>query len=335
MGYLYAFAAAILFGANGSLTKVMIEAGLSALQVTQFRVVGAASVAALVLLVLDRKSLRIHRGQIGPLIAMGIGGVALLQAGYALAIQRLPVGIALLIEYLAVPTVALIAFFFFKERVRRRIWVSIALIMVGLSIVAQVWNFSLDLVGVFWGLVAAASLTTYFLVGERQMQTISPLALMFWSMSVAALFWAFFSKWWEIDWASFATPVSLQGSLAGVEVSLWTMLAWNILLGSFAPFLLSLAAIKKLSATAAGIAATSEIAFAFAAAWLWLHQTLGGFQVSGAIIVLFGIVLAQTARRSPVPISADLALETGPIILPELADELSEEKARHNEAGAK
>jgi len=31
--------------------------------------------------------------------------------------------------------------------------------------------------------------------------------------------------------------------------------------------------------------------------------------------------LAQTARRSPVPISADLALETGPIILPIVDDE--------------
>ena len=325
VGYLYAFAAAILFGANGSLTKVMIDAGLSALQVTQFRVVGAALVAGLVLLVLDRNSLRVTKSQIWPLIAMGIGGVALLQAGYALAIQRLPVGIALLIEYLAGPSVALIAFFFFKERVRRRIWVSIGLIMGGLSIVAQVWNFSLDLIGVFWGLVAAASLTTYFLVGERQMETISPLALMFWSMSVAAVFWAFFSKWWDIDWASFSTPISLQGNLSGVEVSLWTMLAFNILLGSFAPFLLSLAAIKKLTATAAGIAATSEIAFAFAAAWLWLDQTLGGFQVAGAVLVLGGIILAQTARRSPVPISADLALETGPIILPELVEELSKE----------
>ena len=325
VGYLYAFAAAILFGANGSLTKVMIDAGLSSLQVTQFRVVGAAVVAGLVLLVLDRKSLRVTKSQIWPLIAMGVGGVALLQAGYALAIQRLPVGIALLIEYLAVPSVALIAFFFFKERVRRRIWVSIGLIMGGLSIVAQVWNFSLDLMGVLWGLVAAASLTTYFLVGERQMETISPLALMFWSMSVAAVFWAFFSRWWEIKWASFSTPISLQGNLSGVEVSLWTMLAFNILLGSFAPFLLSLAAIKKLTATAAGIAATSEIAFAFAAAWLWLGQTLGSFQIAGAILVLGGIVLAQTARRSPVPISADLALETGPIILPEMVEELSEE----------
>ncbi len=328
VGYLYAFAAAILFGANGSLTKVMIDTGLSALQVTQFRVVGAALVAGLVLLVLDRKSLRVTKSQIWPLVAMGIAGVAMLQAGYALAIQRLPVGIALLIEYLAVPSVALIAFFFFKERVRRRIWISIGLIMGGLSIVAQVWNFSLDLIGVFWGLVAAASLTTYFLVGERQMETISPLALMFWSMSVAAVFWAFFSQWWEIDWASFSTPISLQGNLSGVEVSLWTMMAFNIVLGSFAPFLLSLAAIKKLTATAAGIAATSEIAFAFAAAWLWLDQTLGGFQIAGAIIVLGGIILAQTARRSPVPISGDLALETGPIILPELAEEFPEETAK-------
>jgi drug/metabolite transporter (DMT)-like permease len=324
MGYFYAFLAAVLFGANGSLTKVMIDAGLTPLQVTQFRVLGATIVAALLLVVIDKRSFRIEKKNLVALATIGIGGVAMLQASYALAIERLPVGIALLLEYLAVPTVAMIAFFVFKERVRRRIWISIGLIMLGLAIVAQIWSFTLDPLGVIFGLMAAASLTTYFLVGERQMQTISPLALMFWSMAFASVFWAFFSGWWNIDWSSFAAPLSLQGTLSELSAPLWMMMLWNVTLGSFAPFLLSLAAIKKLSATAAGIAATSEIAFAFIAAWLWLMQTLNGFQIVGAMVVLAGIVLAQTARRSPVPITADLALETGPIVLPELEEESRE-----------
>ena len=325
MGYLYAFTAALLFGANGSVTKVMMDAGLTALQVTQMRVIGATLISGAVLFVLDRHSFRVPKGQRIWLVVMGVVGVALLQATYALALQFLPVGIALLLEYTAVPMVAVFAFIVFKERVRTRIWVSIGFVMAGLIVVAQVWNSSLNPIGVVWGFAAALSLATYFLVGERQMETISPLALMFWAMLIAAVFWAFFSGWWSIDPAIFASNVSLTGSLAEITAPLWSLLLWNVVMGSFLPFLLSLAAIKKLTATAAGIAATSEIVIAFIVAWLWLEQTIDGFQSLGAAVVLAGIILAQTARRSAVPIQADLALETGPIVLPEWAEDKSKE----------
>jgi len=304
----------------------MIEAGMSALQVTQMRVLGAALVAGAVLFILDRRSFRVPRGQRLALVVMGVIGVGLLQASYALAVELLPVGIALLLEYLAVPMVAVFAFVVFKERVRTRIWVSIGLIMAGLAVVAQIWNSSLNVVGALWALVAALSLSTYFLVGEKQMETISPLALMFWSMTIAAGFWAFISGWWRLDPLVFAQSVPLTGVLEGVPAPMWMLLLWNVVMGSFAPFLLSLAAIKKLSATAAGIAATSEIVFAFIVAWLWIGENLSGSQIIGAAVVLSGIIVAQTARRSPVPITADLAMETGPIVLP-VIDEVDEKSS--------
>jgi drug/metabolite transporter (DMT)-like permease len=89
-------------------------------------------------------------------------------------------------------------------------------------------------------------------------------------------------------------------------------LAWNIVMGSFAPFLLSLAALRHLPATAAGIVASSEVVFAFAVAWIWLGEVLDPIQIAGAAIVLAGIIIAQTARAGKV-IDADLALSTGPI----------------------
>jgi len=88
-------------------------------------------------------------------------------------------------------------------------------------------------------------------------------------------------------------------------------------LGSFAPFLLSLSALKRLTATVAGIIATSEIAFAFLAAWLWLNELLSLTQIFGASVVLLGDCYCQTARTSDVVVQGDLALETGPIILPD------------------
>ena len=330
MGYVYAFVAAFLFGANGSVTKVMMEAGLSALQVTQLRVVGSALIAGLVLLILDRRSFRIPRGQWVPIIAIGLFGVAVLQAAYATAIQLLPVGIALLLEYLAVPMVAVFALVVFREKVRTRIWVAIGLVVGGLILVAQIWAANLNVWGVIAGLISALGLTTYLLVGERQLETISPLALMFWVMTIASVFWGFFSGWWELDPLIFIETVSLSGNLEAFSVPMWALLAWNVIMGSFITYLMSLESIRLLSATPAGIATTSEVAFAFLVAWVWLQESLNLPQLAGAILVMGGVAVAQTARRDAAPVYADLAIETGPIVLPEWLHE-EYDKAQEDE----
>jgi len=303
---------ALLFGANGSLTKVVIEAGLSPVQVTQFRTLGSAVLAGIVLLIIDRSAFRISWRQLISMAVLGIFGIALLQATYAEAITLLPVGIALLLEYLAVLAVAVIARIVFKERVKGRVWVAIVLVLAGLAVVAKVWDSPLDAIGVVWGLAAAAFLTFYFIFGERQINATSPLAVLFWASLFAAIFWAFLSGWWELSPETFGQTVSLGGALEQVNLPLWLPLASVIALGSFLPFLLSFFALSKLKATTAGILASSEIIFAFAVAWLWLGEALDIVQILGAAIVLVGIVLAQTARPGKVA-DPDLALMTGPI----------------------
>lgn len=307
MGYLFGLLAALLFGANGSVTKVVIESGLSPTQVTQFRTLGTFLISGAILLIVDRSAFRLPLRQVGIMAVLGVAGVALLQVTYAYAVQLLPVGIALLFEYLAVLVVALVAFLFLKERVRARLWIAIGLVLAGLVLVAQVWASDLDPLGVLMALAAAATLSVYFLVGERQVSATSPLAVAFWTSGFAALFWAFFSGWWAIDPAILVRETSLTGNLAGVVLPLWVPLAWLVVLGSFLPFLLSFSAIGRLKATAAGVLASSEVVFAFAVAWLWLGERLGPIQLVGAAVVLAGIVLAQTSRSGRV-VDADLAL---------------------------
>ena len=312
MGYLYALLAAVLFGANGSVTRVVMESGLSPLQLTQFRVLGTALIAGAVLLVVDRRAFWLTRRQLLVMVVLGIAGVAMLQATYAAAIQLLPVGITLLIEYLAVLFVPLIAFLFLKEKVRARLWIAIGAVLLGLAIVAKIWASELNPLGVLLALAAAATLTLYFLVGERQVGATSPLAVAFWTTGIAAAFWGFFSGWWTIDPAIFSAEVSMSGNLSSIVLPMWVPLLWNVVLGSFLPFFLSFLALGHLSATAAGIVAASEVLFAFLVAWLWLGEGLEPVQIIGAAIVLVGIALAQTARAGK-SIDADLALMTGPI----------------------
>lgn len=308
MGYLFGFIAALLFGANGSLTKVILDNGLNPAQVTQFRTLGTCILAGAVLLVVDRSAFRLKARQIAVMAVLGIAGIAALQVTYAYAIQLLPVGIALLFEYLAVLIVAVVAFFFLKEKVRPRLWIAIGLVLVGLAVVAQVWSSTLDPFGVFMALLAAVTLAIYFLVGERQVTATSPLAVAFWTSGFAALAWAPFSGWWNVDATVLGSSVSLGGNLEAIVLPLWLPLLSLIVLGSFAPFLFSFAAIGRLKATPAGIVASSEVIFAFVVAWLWLGEQLDALQLAGAGVVLVGIILAQTSRAGRV-IDADLAIE--------------------------
>jgi drug/metabolite transporter (DMT)-like permease len=180
-------------------------------------------------------------------------------------------------------------------------------VLIGLAVVAQVWASSLNPLGIVLAMVAALSLALYFLVGERQVGATSPLAVAFWTMGFASVFWAFLSGWWNLSPLDLVAPVSLGGNLAAVTVPLWAPLAWNVVFGTFLSFLFSFLALRRLTATAAGITASSEVIFAFLVAWLWLGEGLSVVQLVGAAVVLVGIILAQTARANKV-VDADLAL---------------------------
>jgi drug/metabolite transporter (DMT)-like permease len=291
---------------NGSTTKLIVGSGISPAQLTFWRVCTITLLAGVILLFTNRHAFRISGRQLLVMAVLGIAGVALIQWFYALAISLLPVGIALMFEYSGILLVAIIARFLFKERVKPRIWGAIAAVLVGMAIVAQVWASTLNGLGVLFGILAAICLAVYFLVGERQVTSTSPLAVSFWSMLFASAFWLIFSSWWTIDPGTLTEQIPLGGSLEAWAVPLWSLLLWNGVFGSFAPYLLSFMALARLTATAAGIVSASEVIFAFAFAFLWLGESLDTVQIIGAVLVLIGIVVAQTARANKV-VDLDLA----------------------------
>jgi drug/metabolite transporter (DMT)-like permease len=87
-------------------------------------------------------------------------------------------------------------------------------------------------------------------------------------------------------------------SLGSLEVPAGVLVGWIVVLGAVLPFWLSLAALRHLPPTTAGIAATAEPVLASIVAWLWVEQVLTAWQVAGGAVVLAGIVLAQTARTA-------------------------------------
>ena len=89
VGYAMIISAALLFALNGTVSKVVLQSGLSPLELTQVRATGAFLGFALILLFTRRRSLRLSRRELPYLIAFGIAGVALVQWLYFVSIGRL------------------------------------------------------------------------------------------------------------------------------------------------------------------------------------------------------------------------------------------------------
>jgi drug/metabolite transporter (DMT)-like permease len=79
------------------------------------------------------------------------------------------------------------------------------------------------------------------------------------------------------------------------------MVAWIIVLGTVAPFLLVLFAVTRLGPARVGLIGMLEPVGAGIIAWVLLGESLDAAQITGTLIVLVGIVLAETARPATQP----------------------------------
>lgn len=300
LGVLCAAGAALLFGLNGTVSKLALEGGISSLRLVELRSTGAAICLLLLVAFLRPRTLQVGRRELGFLVAAGITGIALVQWFYFVAIGRLPVGIALLLEYLAPVLVALWVRFVRKEPVRSRLWAALALCLLGLAVVAQVWRgLTLDGVGVLAGVAAGVALATYYLTGERGLGRRDALSLAAWTFTAAAVFWSALQPWWTFPWDVLGEPVTLPGPLDGAGAPLGALVAWIVVLGTVVPYALVLGAIRHLGSARTGLLGMAEPVLAGLVAWVVLGEALSGVQLLGAGIVLAGIVLAETARRRP------------------------------------
>jgi drug/metabolite transporter (DMT)-like permease len=297
VGYLMVFAASTLFGVNGAVSKVALTSGLSSLRLTEARSAGACLALTAIALVRTPRALRVSRGELLPLAIFGIVGVAFVQLFYFLAIHRLPVGIALLIQYIGPVLVAFWARTLGHEHVRRRIWLALAFSLAGLTLMVQLWNgVTLDGLGVGFALISAVVYAVYLLLAEREVRNRDAVPLLAWGFFFAVLFWTVTQPWWSFPATTAARTVTLQGRLSSLHLPVWALVLWVIVLGSAVPFSLIVGALRHITATQAGIAAMLEPVVATVVAWLWLRESLSAAQLAGAAVVLAGIGLAQTAR---------------------------------------
>jgi drug/metabolite transporter (DMT)-like permease len=297
LGYAMVALAATLFAVNGSVMKVTLDSGLTKVELAQIRHTFSALLFFVLLLVVAPGRLRVGRRELLFLVAFGLIGIALQQWLYLVAIENVPIGVALVIVFTAPLFVALFARFVYREHIRRRVWLALVLCITGLALVVEIWaGVAFSAVGVTAAFGSALVLTVYLLMAERERRHRDAASLSFYGFLFAAILWAAIQPLWDFPWEVLTDDVSLQGNLSEYAVPVWALLAFVVVAGTMVTFSLLTGSLRHISATRASIVSTLEPVVASVVAWAWLGEALAAAQLIGGLLVIVGILVAQSAR---------------------------------------
>jgi drug/metabolite transporter (DMT)-like permease len=291
-GTLLSSLSAIAFGLSGPFGKVAFDAGLSPVRVTTARIVLTAVLLAA--FVLPTRGLPRLRGG-GWRVLLGYSLLCVIGSPllFFIAVARIPVGVAMVLEFLAPVLVALWIRFVRGTRLPAPMWLGTALALIGLAMVAQVFDgLRLDLVGVLAGLGAAVCTAGYYLLGEHAASTGDPLSLTAGSMLLGAVLISVVSPPWTISLSSLEKPSQFG--------PIWLALVLLAVICTAFAYAAGILALRHLPSSVAAVLGLIEPVVATLASRLVLGQVLTVVQVIGAVVLLGGAAIVQltSGRRT-------------------------------------
>lgn len=293
-GLLAALLAAAAFGTSGPFAKALIEAGWTPTLVVLIRMIGASAILlpfAIRPIVRQWASIR---SNLPLVISYGLLAVGLAQLGYFQAVQRLPIGVALLLEFLGVVLVVFVVWFLTRVRPHRLTFLGIALAVVGLAFVLDVLGASTpDLVGVAWGLFAAIGLAGHFVLAGRP-SPVPGIAFACLGLLVGAVALGVLGLVGVLPMAAGASTVTLIGAPAPA----WLAFGELILIAAALAYVLAILGARKLGSTLASFVGLTEVLFAIAFAWLLLGELPRPIQLLGGVFILAGVVAVRLGERA-------------------------------------
>jgi drug/metabolite transporter (DMT)-like permease len=284
-GYALAAAGAAMWALNGNLARYLLDDGVSATRLAQLRSGGSWLLLLLALLVTRPDLTRVRPRELPPLAFLGIAGLALVHATYFLAIERLQIGVAVTIQYLAPLVLLLWLRVVHRRRLAASLWGAVALSVAGCFLVVRAYDASaLSGVGVAAAFGATITFAIYMVGSERAGHAHEPVTTLFWAFGFASLFWALVDPWWSFPFGQFA---SARHALLAAGV---------VVVGTLLPFICMVAALRHLPAPRAAVVATLEPVLAAVFADFLHGQRLAAVQIAGGLAVLAAVVWVQANR---------------------------------------
>ncbi|MEU4644256.1 EamA family transporter [Micromonospora sp. NPDC023814] len=299
LGLGLALLSAVTFATSGTFARSLIDAGWSA----EAAVVARVGIAALVVAVPAALSLRgkwdVLRRNLAAIGVFGVLGVAAAQACFFNAVRYLPVGVALLLEYLGIILVVGWMWLVHGQRPRRLTVAGAVAALAGLFFVLDLAGATgLDPVGVLWGLGAAVGLAGYFVLAGRVDAGLPSVALASGGMAVGAGVLVLLGAVGVLPLRATFGEVTF----AGQRTSWLLPIVGLSLVAAVVAYLAGIAGTRILGARLSSFVGLTEVMFAVLIAWLVLGELPTVVQLFGGALIVAGVALVRVDElRAPRP----------------------------------
>ncbi|WP_328342393.1 EamA family transporter [Micromonospora sp. NBC_00421] len=307
VGLALALLSAVTFATSGTFARSLIGAGWSAEAVVVARVGLAALVLAIPAALALRGRAAVLRRNVGPVAVFGLLGVATAQACFFNAVRYLPVGVALLLEYLGIILVVGWMWLVHGQRPRRLTVVGSLAALAGLGLVLDLTGAGrLDPVGVLWGLGAAVGLAGYFVLAARVDPELPSVTMASGGMAAGAAVLAALGLVGVLPLRATFGAVDF----AGQRTSWLVPIIGLSLIAAVVAYLTGIAATRILGARLSSFVGLTEVLFAVLVAWLVLGELPVPVQLAGGALIVAGVALVRLdelreGRTGPTPARAD------------------------------
>jgi drug/metabolite transporter (DMT)-like permease len=295
-GLALALLSAVTFATSGTFARSLIEAGWSAEAAVATRVGVAALVLAVPAVIALRGKWHVLRRNLGMVGVFGVLAVATAQACFFNAVQYLPIGVALLLEYLGIILVVGWMWAAHGQRPRKLTVAGSVAAVFGLVFVLDITGGAkLDAVGVLWGLGAAVGLAAYFVLSARGDNELPPVVLASGGMGIGAVVLVVLGLAGVLPLdATFG-----EVTFAGYRTSWLVPVLGLSLVAAVISYVAGIGAARILGARLSSFVGLTEVVFAVLIAWLVLDELPTAVQLLGGALIVAGVTLVRLDELRP------------------------------------
>jgi drug/metabolite transporter (DMT)-like permease len=284
-GYALALGGAAFAGLNGSLARYLLDDGLSVWRLTQMRATFTALVLAVLLFAFDRRRLHLQRADLPAMVPLAVA-MTVAQAAYFYATTRMPIAIALLLQYLYPLLLLGWLSIGHKRQLPRGLWGAVLLAFVGVTLaIGGLGDGGVDALGVVAAVTSAVAFAFYIVGSERIGDRHDAVTTMLWTFLVAAVLWALVQPLWTFPTDTF------EADSADIAIA-----AAVVVVGTLIPFGMIVASVRRLPAARASAILTSEAVFGAFFAYVLHDERLAAIQLVGGALVIASLAWLQVQK---------------------------------------
>lgn len=289
-GVTLAVTGAASFALSGPLAKGLITAGWTAGAAVTARVLIAALVLSVPCALTMRGRWHLLRANLGLVVAYGLVAVAGCQLAYFNAVDRLQVGVALLIEFTCPVAVLVWMWWRHGQRPTRLTVMGAVLAISGLVLVLDLTSGAeVDVLGITWALGSMACAAVYWVLSADEDNGLPGIALAAAGMTIGGA---------ALLLAGIVGVIPMAASRGDVELGGEHLPWWVVLLvlGTVTAglaYVLSIAGSRRLGSRLGSFVGLAEAVFGVMFAWLLLSEAPRVVQLAGGALILGGVIAVR------------------------------------------